>query len=232
MINKIKENKYIKIIRELWQNTRTRAAVILGLWIIFFVFVFAVFDIRGNHTSSTSYNAIETWKESKNYEYDMEITVNQDTYLIRGMRNSNLETFSFQEMSYYLENEFLFVFQNVQKIFQENTILLGIDFLKLRPEFLNKVLQYGKLEYTTKYESGEIRKGYQISTAKFVELYQNLEITDDSFVEIEVVEKENQITSISLNLTDFEKYYQKNIINYEIEIKYSNIGMVSNLKFE
>lgn len=232
-MKKIKQNKYVKLILELLENRRTRAAVILVLWMIFFIFVFSVFDMKGEHFSKTPiYEKMNEWENRTNYEYHIIWTINQNTHFMFGSRNGNYETFSLGNDTYTLEENHLFLWENDTKKWKENTILLGYDVLKLRPTFLSQILSYGNLEYTTKYETGMIKKGYSIPTAKFVELYHQTEIIDDSMINIEVVEQDQIVTEVSLDLTQFQKYSQELINQYKIQIKYSNIGKVSNIELE
>lgn len=232
-MKKIKQNKYVKLILELLQNPRTRAAVILVLWMLFFIFVFSLFDMRGEPSLKTPmYEEMNEWENRNNYEYHIIWTINQDTHFISGIRNENYETFSYQKDTYTLEANQLFLWENDVKKEQESTILLGYDVLKLRPKFLSKMLSYGNLEYTTKYKTGMIKKGYSIPMAKFVELYHQTVITDDSIITMEVVEQDKTVTEISLDLTPFQKYSQELINQYKIQIKYSNIGKVSNIELE
>lgn len=233
MIKKIKENKYIEKIREWRKNPRTRAATSLFLWGIFFLFVFVVLDVRGNHTSNQSvYSVTQKWANEKNYKYEMTFTINQETFVVNGIRSEERETFSLQEQTYYLENDKLYAFQNDTKVLQEYTTILGYDFLKLRPEFLSQLLSYGKLEYTTNYESGAVSKGYSINTAKFIKLYDGSEIADDSTIKVEVLETNNTITEMKLDLINYKKYSEEIINSYQIKIVYSDIGIKSNIELE
>ena len=126
----------------------------------------------------------------------------------------------------------LYVFENDLKLLKESTILLDFDFLKLRPNFLGQLVSNGILEYTTNYESGIIKKGYSIETAKFVELYDGMIITDDTRVIVELTEQDNVITEVNLDLKNYQKYNQDLIKEYKIQIIYSSIGMISNINLE
>lgn len=233
MIKKIKENQYIEKIRELRKKPRTRAAISLLLWGIFFLFVFVALDVRGNHTKEPPvYHVTWKWENEKNYKYQMTFTINQDTFLVNGIRNGEKEAFSLQEQTYYLEDKHLYIFQNDTKVLQEYTTLLGYDFLKLRPEFLSQLLSHGELEYTTNYESGQVSKGYSINTAKFVSLLDGLEIIDDSTIKMEVLENNHMITEVKIDLTNYQKYSEEIIDSYQVKIVYSDIGTVSNVELE
>lgn len=229
MIEKLKI--YIKKIKELLQNPRTRAATILVLWFFFFLFVFSTLN-TSKKSSSTTYSAMDKWQNSNNYETEITITINDSIYHMNAVRNKNYEAISLDGRTYLLEDNYLYMFQNDMKILQDNVILLDFDFLKLRPNFLRQLISNGKLEYTTNYESGMTKKGYSIETAQFVLLYNGLKITDDSTVLIELVEQNNVITEVNLDLKNYQKYNQNNIEEYKIQIVYSNIGLVSNVNLE
>lgn len=234
MIKKIKENQYVKLGKELWENRRTRALVKLVLWGFFFLIVFAVFDVRGTHNSKKELsNPRDEWKLMSNYKSEITFTINEETYILNSARNGFHEKLTIGEDIYYLEQDFLYHLEGYNKIFIKETSLLGYDLLKLRPNFLNEVLLNSKLEYTTNYEeSGIIKKGYSISTAKFVELYHQSMITDDSFIKIEVIEKDNQIIEIELDLKELKKYSQDVIYTYKIKIAYKDLGTVTKEEVE
>lgn len=232
MINKLKENKYIKIINELLQNKRTRAATKLVLWLIFFAFVFSVMDNGGNNSVKPTYDSYEQWKNRKNYDYQMTFNVNKDEYVVSGSRYNQKEIFYIANKQYYIENDYLYLYHNDQRIFQNDTKILDFDILKLRPNFLSTLIPYAKLEYTTTYENGMTKKGYSILTEKFSELYNNLVITDDSTVTMEVVEQDKEILEVNLDLKNYQKYSINDIENYKIRIVYSNINKVSDFILE
>lgn len=234
MIKKIKENEYVKLIKELLENRRTRALAILLLWGFFFLLIFSIFDVRGTHTPKKEVlNPRDEWKVASNYKSEIAFTINEETYILNSVRNGDYEKLTIGEDTYYLEQDFLYHLEGYNKVFIKETSLLGYDLLKLRPDFLNEVLLNSKLEYTTNYEeSGMIKKGYSIGTAKFVELYHQTMITDDSFITIEVIEKNNQIVEIVLDLKEMQKYSQAIIQTYKIKISYKDFGMVSKEEVE
>lgn len=226
MIKKIKENESVVKIRELLKNRRTRAFVSLGLWLIFFIFVFS---LLGN---SENANHPAPVKIESNYQYQMTFLINDQTYVVNGVRNGKNESFSLSNQTYFLENDQLYLFFNDTKVLQNSTILLDIDFLKLRPEFFKKLVLQGNLEYTTNYESGVVKKGYSVPVSKFVELYDGSMITDDHTLTIELSENHGTLVEANIDFTNFQKYNQKAILNYQVEIVYSDIGEMEDIRLE
>ncbi|MCI9233015.1 MAG: hypothetical protein HFH08_00290 [Bacilli bacterium] len=234
MIKKVKENEYVKLVIELLENRKTRALVKLALWGFFFLLIFSIFDVRGTHTpTKDTLSSKEEWKTMLNYKSEITFTINEETYILNSVRNGSYEKLKIGEDVYYLEQDYLYHLEGYNKKFIKETSLLGYDLLKLRPDFLNEILLNSKLEYTTNYEDSKlVKKGYSINTAKFVELYHQSIITDDSFVTIEVMEKNNQIVQIELDLKEMQKYSQTIIQVYKIKIIYSDIGKVSKEEVE
>lgn len=223
MFRKIKGNQYVKLVCGLLQNPRTKSMIILVFWAFFFLFIFLVFDVRGEKNYPV-YTATDKWEKSNNYEYQVIFTINHDAHIVNGIRSDSYETFSLEGQNYYLEKDQLFLFFNDQKVPQDNTELLNYDFLKLRPAFLGKVLSNGTLEYTTNYQSGTIKKGYSIPASSFV----TKEDKSLESVSMEVVETNGIITEINLDLKALQPDYEQ----YKINISYSNIGNFSNLELE
>lgn len=92
------DNKFVKA----WENKRLHALMCLGLWFIFFIFIFLVFIIPYNHesknvTSHPKENLItlEDMKEKLiNGNYDFKYTVKNDsgTTLYSGNKNGDVIT--------------------------------------------------------------------------------------------------------------------------------------------
>lgn len=219
MLKKIKENQYIKWISEFLKIPRAKATVQLVLWIIFFIIVFAAFDIR---KSQPPKKILDMWDVSE-YSYQATFQVNQDKFLLTGTKKENTETIQFENQEYRLEQNRLYLIQENQVVQKNSTELVYYDIRKLNLNFFKTIVSNAALEYTTNYESGLIRKGYSLNTAKFVEFYSGMSITDDSTIQIETVEEAGVLKEIEFDLTPFQKYNQKIINTYQIKIVYSKI---------
>lgn len=219
MLKKIKENQYIKWIFEFLKIPRAKAAVQLVLWIIFFIIVFVAFDIR---KSQPSKKILDMWDISE-YSYQATFQVNQDKFLLAGTKKENIETIQFEDQEYRLEQDHLYVIQENQVVQKNSTELVYYDIRKLNLNFFKTIVSNATLEYTTNYESGLIRKGYSLNTAKFVEFYSGMSITDDSTIQIEIIEEAGVLKEIEIDLTPFQKHNQKIINTYRIKIVYSKI---------
>lgn len=225
MFRKIKENKNFEILNRLLQNKRARSAIILVLWMFFF---FIVFSLLETEPKNTRISALDKWKIEEHYEYEMQIKKEGVSTSIKGIRNKNEEVFSFMNQTYFLDLENLYMFENDTKVLiDQNTIF---NFIKLRPNFLFELLSGGSLEYTTNYEKGDTKKGYSISASNISTFSSVLKALENSSVLLEVNENNETITKVKLELLNFQE--ENEVVNYEIEIDYFNVGDIVNINLE
>lgn len=213
-------NAYVKKFKELLENRRTRAAVILFLWFLFFLFIFAAFDVRKPQKESYVSSTLEDWKGKTTYEYQMTLSIDDKEYKINGHKYVSREEFVLEDTVYYLENNLLYRLENGNRVPEENTVLLGLDFTKLSPTQLEEIISKGSLQYTTNYEDGLVKKGYEIPLSDVISWYRNLTVSDSNTMAIELSEKNKQIVEVNIDFTHVIQYSQPSIKNYQIKINY------------
>lgn len=124
----------IKLFMEVWKDKKKRAFISLGLWFLFFALIIGLSG-RGtnniyeseNNSSSNNLNSnmvsdgssLKKFKEMKNYEYSetIEITKNNQTvnYIINGTYFDNKYYFSIDNVNYYINNEKIYLVDELNK---------------------------------------------------------------------------------------------------------------------
>ena len=200
MFKKIKESEGYNKYKELKSNPQTRAAMSLGLWLLFFIII--IIFTRGIGTSNTKVTKNSVSVRTNNYEYtyqNNDITVFGDFY-------NNKQIFTILNNKYYYNGE------NVYKV-NSNVLELIKDFdlsiLKITPEFIEELTS--NLNFT---EVGDAKQ-YLVPLVNFINLYEV-----DTAVDLSLASNYNVI---------IQKYYKDNNL-YKIEVDLSNYYKINNLK--
>jgi len=212
-MKKLKE--IFSFIKEKYKNPRTRAALILGLYLILFIYLFI--GLAGVDTaSSTDNEQIQNYtyiNENYNYNYNIEITKNSNTnkYLFTGTNVNGIEN---QKVELYNH-----ITKNYEEIF---------DYDDINPKFtdLNTIISYVnnlKEEFTTNYKDGTVQKNYLVELNKI-----DSNIDSNETIEINIYEKENFITKIIIDGTNFDSKTNNNVSYSKYILEYSEIIIEKN----
>ena len=145
---------YIELFKKIWSNKKYRAFILLGLYFIFFLFVFSI-DRIPNVTPVEEVKpleGIELFKTVTKYKYtinDIHVTVDNDISI-----------------------EYLNNYYTMDNIIDE---LKEYDYLLYNPEFIYKIISNSVLESTNYVLNTNT---YIISATKYNELF-NSSVTDD-----------------------------------------------------
>lgn len=238
-----KESKKSKIrlyydrFKELWGNPRGRAAILLGVYGLFLLFV--VGGVRTNLNTKKSMTNNETQpaqekKESKvsfedmdNYEYDMKVTKNEEITLFQGKHYEKLDLFihTGTNQAYYVEEGNTYQIINGMKT-PLTTPLYNIDISKFTPEFIGTLLKEATLDYTTNYSTGVEKKNYILSVPAFMRLVYGTTVSSNEIITITTSMKNQEMQNVEIDLLGYERATDSSITKMMIEITYKNLGGV------
>ena len=203
--------KFFKKIREYLKDPKKKSLTMLGIYAIFFIFVF-IFINTGN-SSTPDYVPEDTTNEINNYEYIYKINNNEIINEITGTYKNNEDSFNYNGLNY---------------IKKENTIYLNnapvtLDFDIDRYKYNNIELLIENSDSKTTYkESNKVI--YNINVNKYYTLLNevnNCNIIDCTNIEIPItVESSGNIDYVLIDLSNYYGY------KYTIEINYNNINKV------
>lgn len=236
-VSKFKET-YNKI-KQLYDNRKYRALVILGFYVIFFLVIIVMINLSKTAVNNSNYEEFTTTEKFKimnNYEYTYKIEKNLNEeiiyYNIVGKRNINKEIFTVENdiNTYYIEDGKIYIFQNSNKEEIDNP--LSINLLALRPNNLSDFLKNSTLKSTTNdYQNNTIKNTYLLPIKDFMKLYFNDETFDEeNFISIITTEENNQIIKVEMDFTNINMNEEHIIDVNKLEFNYQNIGSVDEIK--
>lgn len=216
--------KYIKNMREALKDPKKKALTQLGLYAIFFAFVFILVGLSNTVPSDVVVEEYKTpkknYEDMVSYNYKIIYTSMDRIDVIEGAYYNSTSLFTYNNLRYYYE-DYLYVINdnsyalssieyNIAKIFNKNLFTI-----------------FNELEEvsTTTYKNGMIMTDYKIDSNKIYNYLFDEGSTYSNTTNISITEKENVITSIVLDLTNLGLNLNK------IEIEYTNIDNIENLNF-
>ena len=217
--------EYIKKIKEALKDPKKRSLTQLGLWLIFFIFVFAVLssaetpsiDIPVVEDSKTS---LEVYQEMKGYTYKVTYTNIDKIDIIEGTYYNNTSLFNFNTLKYYYDNS-LYVIDN-DSYYLSN---IEYDITKIFNNNFKDIISKLEEQSKTAYKDGTVTTNYTILTSDIYNYLYGVESTYTTYTNISITERENIITDIMIDLNNIDLNLKK------IEIQYSNIDNIKSLEF-
>lgn len=210
--------KYLEYLKEAWKDTRKRAIIKLGLYIAFFVIMFAIAGISsGNHVPEV----LEPEKEVISYDNYSFVLNSNNEKVLNGVFDNNIITYNFSNQIYLLENKILYQVINNELVSIDNT------HTKLDKLVINKIDDYidKSVEiYKTEYKDGKEKVGYEISVSDFTYIYEEKEIIDNNKIEISITYFEDRIIEIEYDLSN---YYKVN--NYRLSLVFDSFNEAESL---
>src|SRR5574344_904425 len=115
-MKKIKQ--LLELLKALLSNKKTRAAIILAIYFVFFIFLGIAF--RGSNKIKQKSNTIDNFNNITNYNFDMEINTDNNITLISGNKNALEENFILNNKKYNITNGVMYEVINNNKITSYN----------------------------------------------------------------------------------------------------------------
>lgn len=231
---KNKQNKYIKLLKDMYKDPRGKA--ILFFVFYFFFFLILIIMIRANssiNSKTDEYNTIPNYSLTSiingNYHYTYKVSLNDLEHTYEGDKLNSKEKFTYTynnlSTNYYRNND-LFLKQvdsNWDKT--ENPYLLK-EFLNI--DMVKTILSSSSYISKTEYDSGRIVYHYNIATTTLLKLLENTNIDiDDIPNKIDITTTNTkEVDQINYNLDSYCKYIDNSLNTCNIEIKYSNFDEI------
>lgn len=205
--------EFIRKVREWLKDPKKKALTQLGLYAVFFIFVFILIGMGGN-SSTPDYIPEDTNKEVTNYEYTYKINNNEVINEILGTLDNDEDTFNYNGLNYVKKEGVIYL----------NNTPVTIDFDIDRYKYKNiKLLTQNADSKTTYTDSKKIV--YNMSIVEYFTLLNeanNCNILDCTIISVPItVEEDNYISHV---LIDLSNYYGH---KYIVEINYNNINKIS-----
>ena len=204
---------FLKKIKEWLGDPKKKALTQLGIYAIFFIFVFILIGSGGNSKTPT-YIPEETNDTVSSYEYVYKINNNEVINQITGTLKNNEDTFNYNGLNY----------KKVEGIIYFNNTPITIDFDIDRYKYDKmQVLIENSDSKTTYKDSNKIV--YNINANKYFTLLNevnNCSAIDCTIINVPItIESDTYINHVIIDLSNYYGY------KYNIEINYNNINKIS-----
>ncbi len=219
----IKQNTFLKKIKEYWSNKRYRGLFILGLWFFFFLFVILILRSTARYTPVVTKKTIPQILESiDNYNFSYEITADENNYKILGSYIPNQTVFEYDNQTYLISDDTYIV---NDELLEETVNPLEIDLSKLNIQNIYNLIKDKEPLYEN--EKDEIKTTvYKVSMNEFNQMM-NKEIESSDYIEININTKSNNYESINIDLTKYMNQEELRYRNYNINISLSSLNQVN-----
>lgn len=222
--------RFFEYIRELRKTEKGQAILFLGFYLIFFVIIFLLINI-GNHytTRQEDYepNSLSTYSVDKilsaNYDFVYTIHIDDNSFVYSGERIDDVETFTFNDISYYRNSGHYFMSRNGIFVASDNPYMYT-DFLDFSR--LGEVIADATYISKTEFDSGVTLFHYQVSSNSLIQRMENintdiLEVPNDI---IFTASSDGQLYRAQLDFTSYGKYKGICNHNFSIVLEYSDFG--------
>lgn len=215
-------NKKEKLtLKEKLKDKRERAKIELIAYGIFFIGVIIFARVLGGYTKNIDTNNLDTNSFintiKDNYEYDIQITLNDSIYQYYGKVLGNNSTINLkvdnQINKYYLMNKKYYALEEENYILtDEETVYPYIDYRYLNIKNIMKYISIATKE----------NKTYKIKLSDII-----LNNESEEYITIKVEEGDKNII---VDYTELFKITEKNIEKMVVNITYNNIGNIISLE--
>lgn len=210
------KEKFLKII-SLLKNKRYRAIVIILLYLIFFGIMFLILFLTNKSKPVTPIKKIFEYKNYDNYEFSVNLNVDEEKYYYNGKRYKDMYEVSYDDQ--------VFDFKIGDDIELNNNVY---DSLNFDPSFINELIRNSNLISETKLVEDDIlEKKYNLSVCYYTKITDYvIEDCDPNLnILITVGKKNDEVIYVDLVLDDLFSSISS-INKYSIKIIYTNINKV------
>lgn len=212
---------YYKKIKEFLANPKKKSLTMIGIYIIFFTFVFIY--IKSHNTANINNEYKEEPLISINedvvssYEYEADINKDTSKIFIKGTLYNNDQVLSIDNIKYYIKDNKLYLYSD-KSLVEEKEFPLD----KIKYDIIKKIIEDNDYESKTEYKNNKVKYEYIIDNIEFAKYFDETN-NNEGNVNITIYQ-DKYIYNVIMDLSN---YYNTN--NYLMDIKYSNINNITNL---
>lgn len=215
-------------ISEVKKTEKGKAILFFCFYFIFFVILFLFIYVGGSSTTKKDdyeLNSLSTYSVDKilnaNYDFVYTINIDDNTFIYRGERINDVESFTFNDVYYYRNSDHYFM--------NSNGIFIATDSPYMYTEFLDfsrlgEVIVDATYISKTEFDNGVTLFNYQISSNSLIKRIENVD-TDILEVPNQVMftaSSDGEVYKAQLDLTSYGKYKEICNHHFSIVLEYSD----------
>lgn len=213
---------YIRKTKEFLKDPKKKALTQLGIYGIFFIFVFILINISEGRVNppiiKETKTPIEYYVDMTSYDYKVTYTNTEKIDIIEGTYYNDETLFNYNNLKYYYK-EMLYVINNDSYILSN----IEYDVTKVFNKNLNSIFSDLNEESKTTYKDGKVITNYTLDSNIIYTYLYNIESNYTNLVNVSITESNDIITNITFDLVNLGLSLNK------IEVEYNNINNIESL---
>lgn len=220
-----KINEWWQTFKLLWADTRYRAMIKMGMYVVFVggVLLFIqIVSIMNRNTKEVVYKTpLELFSEKISYQYQIKLE-EQNTAMITQEVNgtkddiTNKFTVLGNPTSYVIQNGLYYTANETGAVLVDNPLLFDIN--RLTPLLLKELIEAGEEVANTTYKNGTRETTYEIPLHSFVKIYTGTVSELTGTISCKVQLEGDIITKISIDWTNYRKLQLPTVVNSNLSI--------------
>lgn len=216
----------LEVLKQIWAVKSLRAIIIIFGYMIFFSFVIS--GIRTDYNSRQKELDVNqanenTFENKKNYEAVLKINNEQYKFI-----NTNDKDYLVINDIHYKADINVLIPVNMEtgEIMNVEIPQFEVEFWMFKPSVIANLLKTATLEYKTEFTNKDVKKGYIIDMKDVFEnvnsgktILENKTIENNN-IKMEILERDENIVSIILDLTNYYQLFVETDQEYKVEIEY------------
>lgn len=227
-------------------NPELKPIFFFGFYIVFFVFIvillrssFSQMNSKTGSRGNSGYGFDFNFKEldKRNYHFNYKVIKNGEVVVYDGSLNDNKQEFAKSgtpSIEYYSVDD-KYYSKNVNTLLYEESTN-PMEFLSLLDaDILKRLFIHGSYISRTEYfDDSSYEYTYYISTSTILRNVDKVEadISGDVNKLMVKVNKEGGISEMTMDLTDYFKYFDESVTEYKLIISYSKFGQIGVIDVE
>lgn len=214
-----------KKIKQGLKNPKTKSLTLLGIYALFFIFVFVVLNFSNSKETNVVDKVIKEKEESTitSYEYIYKINNNNVLSEITGTYSNGEEVFNYNNKKYYIKDSKVYLSDNDSV---EITEELPLNIISYNYNNINKLIESSEFIEKTTYKDNSEKTTYNITSDKYFEILKSniSNVSNYAISNISIIVKSSKyVDEVLIDLSSYFGYVNT------IEISFSNINNIEKI---
>ena len=214
-----------KKIKQGLKNPKTKSLTLLGIYALFFIFVFVVLNFSSSKETNVVDKVIKEKEENTITSYEYIYTINNNNVLseITGTYSNGKEVFNYNNKKYYIKDSKVYLSDNDSV---EITEELPLNIISYNYNNINKLIESSEFIEKTTYKDNSEKTTYNITSDKYFEILKSniSNVSNYAISNISIIVKSSKyVDEVLIDLSSYFGYVNT------IEISFSNINNIEKI---